>query len=571
MKKAVFIAALISFLTFPITVCFSQDLGLYKQIVKELSSDKYQGRGYAYGGANKAGKYLEQEFRKAGVDEVALQPFKLDINTFPEKMALSVDGKKLTAGVDFVMREYSPGAHGIYPLYYIDTLNYNPEKVFRDLAKPENKGCMVVCDFWFIYKHRKDFQKMEEGTECQNAGMIYTWREPLKFYKAYGEKVVDKPVIWVSADFPKEARSITADIDNRFLEGYECFNVIAKVEGRRHDSCFVFTAHYDHLGNLGRDVFYPGANDNASGTACIVTLAAHYTKQRPEYDMYFIAFSGEDANLRGSEYYAEHPVVPLAQIKYLFNIDMIGDNNPVQYCEVSNEGMNGFALFERLNSENHNFKALNRGELAGNSDHYPFALRHVPCIFFENEEGDAFKYYHTFRDNYETFRIETYEPLFRLVTDFVEHYNRGVEGHYTYEHAFNYDWEGHHFDVSETGTMDFYADGTALDSARQVYTVTLKDGRTVTWVFNYISPSFWSVDGEDFHFGGISKESFRMEVIEGDQELELAQRIADLYRNGIDRDTKYHLDALTAEKLQWSLTYRDGHSDTWQFFRNTKH
>lgn len=68
-----------------------------------------------------------------------------------------------------------------------------------------------------------------------------------------------------------------------------------------------------------------------------------------------------------------------------------------------------------------------------------------------------------------------------------------VEGRYAYEHAFNYDMDGNHFDVSETGTMDFYADGTALDSARQVYHVTLAGGDTVTWVYNYISPSRWRV------------------------------------------------------------------------------
>ena len=185
---------------------------------------------------------------------------------------------------------------------------------------------------------------------------------------------------------------------------------------------FVFTAHYDHLGNLGRKVYYPGANDNASGTAAIVTLAAYYAKNRPEYDMYFIAFSGEDANLRGSEFFAKNPVVPLEQIKYLFNLDMIGDNNPVQYCEVSDEGMRGFAVFEQINDEKHYFTSLNRGDLAANSDHYPFATRHVPCIFLENQEGDAFPYYHTIFDTYETVRFESYEPVFNLVRDFVERY-----------------------------------------------------------------------------------------------------------------------------------------------------
>ena len=57
-----------------------------------------------------------------------------------------------------------------------------------------------------------------------------------------------------------------------------------------------------------------------------------------------------------------------------------------------------------------------------NSDHYPFAVRHVPCIFLENEEGDAFPYYHTVFDNWKTAVFDNYEPVFRLVTEFVEQF-----------------------------------------------------------------------------------------------------------------------------------------------------
>ncbi|MBR5661867.1 MAG: DUF4910 domain-containing protein [Bacteroidales bacterium] len=400
----------------------AQDLDHYKSVVKELSSAKYQGRGYARDGANKAGKYLQKEFIKAGADEVSLQPFTLDINTFPKKMKMSVDGRKLIAGEDFTVREFTPGVHGSYQLYYVDTLDYNSERIFADLARPENKGALVVCDFWFTYKHREDFRRLESRDGAPNTGMVYTWETPLKFYKAYGEKVIDKPVIWVGPSFPKDAKSVSVDIDNLFLDDYECFNVIAKVEGARHDSCYVFTAHYDHLGNLGRKVFYAGANDNASGTAAIVTLAKYYAENKPPYDMYFIAFSGEDANLRGSQYYVDHPVVPLDQIKYLFNIDMIGDNNPEQYCELSDEGMGAFVLLEQINERERLFKALKRGNLAANSDHYPFAVRHVPCIFLENEEGDAFQYYHTPLDNWKNAVFDSYEPVFKLVTTFIREY-----------------------------------------------------------------------------------------------------------------------------------------------------
>ena len=397
----------------------AQDLAHYKRIVKELSSAKYQGRGYAEDGANKAGRWIAREFARAGADEVVCQPFKLDINTFPGKMEMSIDGRKMVPGVDFTLREFNPSIKGEYNLYYIDTLNYDAEKVFADLASAEYEGAMVVCDFMFSYKHLADFKRLQ-SKECSNVGLIYTWEEPLKFYKAYGEVVREKPIIWVKPDFPTDAKRVKVNMENEFLEDYECFNVIAKVEGKRHDSCYVFTAHYDHLGKLGKKTYYPGAHDNASGTAAIITLAAHYAEHMSEYDMYFIAFSGEDANLRGSVWYAEHPLVPLSEIRYLFNLDMIADNNPNQYCEVSDEGMAGYERMVQINAERGYFKALDRSELADNSDHYPFAERHVPCIFFMNEDGDAFKYYHTVYDTWENAIFSNYEPTVKLIMDFIE-------------------------------------------------------------------------------------------------------------------------------------------------------
>lgn len=81
MKKSILIIALLAFcIALP-----AQNTPLYKEIVKELSSKKYQGRGYAMDGVLKAGDYIEKQFRKAGVDEVILQPFTININTFPGK------------------------------------------------------------------------------------------------------------------------------------------------------------------------------------------------------------------------------------------------------------------------------------------------------------------------------------------------------------------------------------------------------------------------------------------------------------------------------------------------------
>lgn len=140
-----------------------------------------------------------------------------------------------------------------------------------------------------------------------------------------------------------------------------------------------------------------------------------------------------------------------------------------------------------------------------------------------------------------------------------------VEGTYTYKHAFGYDLDGHHFDVEETGTMDFHADGTALDSARQVYRVKNAVGDTSTLVFTYVSPSRWRLEGEDLYFAGI-KDLFRMTTVGGADTL--AQRIVDVVGGSIDYEYRFHLDTLTDERLQWSFTYRDGNSDTWVFVRD---
>ena len=79
----------------------------------------------------------------------------------------------------------------------------------------------------------------------------------------------------------------------------------------------MFSAHYDHLGMMGTTAIMNGANDNASGTAMMLTLMEYYSKNKPEYSLLFIAFGGEEAGLIGSKFYVENPTVPLKKIKSL--------------------------------------------------------------------------------------------------------------------------------------------------------------------------------------------------------------------------------------------------------------
>jgi peptidase M28-like protein/PDZ domain-containing protein len=113
-------------------------------------------------------------------------------------------------------------------------------------------------------------------------------------------------------------------------------NVIGVLEGSDptlRSEAIVIGAHYDHLGHGGEGSLAPkegeihhGADDNASGVAGVLELARIFTAQRPRprRTIVFIAFSGEEEGLLGSNYYVNHPIVPLANTIAMINMDMIG-------------------------------------------------------------------------------------------------------------------------------------------------------------------------------------------------------------------------------------------------------
>lgn len=400
----------------------AQNIESYKKDVKKLSSKKFDGRGYYDDGVNKAAQYISRRFKESGalpIDGVELQSFQLDINTFHGAMKMKADGRKMKPGRDFVMREYSPGVKGTYKVYYVAPDDFDASKVILDLSKPEHKNSFVLVDWEFYLKNRHFVANL---MEYPIAGIIKRWPTDLKFYKAYGHFVSTMPTIWVSSDFDTATKTIEVDIDNTFLKDYTTSNVMAMVKGRRSDSVMVVTAHYDHLGHLGKKLYFPGANDNASGTAMLISLAEYYSSHEPEYDMLFIAFAAEEAGLRGSKYYVDHPVIPLEKIKYLINLDMVGDNGGELYSEVSAEGRAGAAMLHDINTKNSYFKTITEGELQSNSDHYYFAQQGVPTIFFIQMVGDAYAIYHTPRDSYKNAYFDSYQPLFNLITDFVDSY-----------------------------------------------------------------------------------------------------------------------------------------------------
>jgi len=137
------------------------------------------------------------------------------------------------------------------------------------------------------------------------------------------------PIVKISREvIPDSLKSITVKIKNIYKKEYHTRNIIGFIEGEL-DSFIVFSAHYDHLGEMGEGVYFPGANDNGSGITMVLNLARHFSrlKKKPKYSIAFMFFSAEEIGLLGSTYYVNNPIFPLSKIKFLINLDMVGSGD----------------------------------------------------------------------------------------------------------------------------------------------------------------------------------------------------------------------------------------------------
>jgi len=218
-----------------------------------------------------------------------------------------------------------------------------------------------------------------------------------------------------------EVKDVEVEVKPDFEKRHRAQNVIAFIEGSQHpDKFIVFTAHYDHLGKMGKDVIFRGANDNASGTTMLLNLAKHYSmpENAPTYSIAFIAFAGEEIGLEGSSHYVKNPLFPLDDIKFLINLDILGTGD--EGITVVNGAVHKteFEALKGINEQRGYLKQVKKRGKAAISDHYPFSEAGVPCFYIYTMGG--IKAYHDVYDLPETLPLTEFEGVFKLITDFVE-------------------------------------------------------------------------------------------------------------------------------------------------------
>ena len=358
---------------------YSQDIVLTRKILDTLTSKTMWGRGYTNNGLGKAADFISAQFEAYGLSpmdgKTFKQPFSFPVNTFPGNMELKINGKVLTAGKDFIITAESAGNRASSKLEQKDST------VFRSA---EEKIVIVLKD------------KLTWGVSNQQAD--YTGIEILK-------NVVKNP------------EYIDLNIENRFIADFKAQNICGLVKGiTKPDSLLVLTAHYDHLGGMGKDTYFPGANDNASGISFLLSMAKYYAAHPAPYSIAFICFAGEEAGLLGSKHFTEHPLIELNKIRFLINLDMVGTGETGITVVNATICPKEFALLNQINKAHEYLIKINPRGKAANSDHYFFTEKGVPAFFIYTTGG--IKAYHDIYDRPGTLPFTEYNDLFNLFVNF---------------------------------------------------------------------------------------------------------------------------------------------------------
>ena len=408
----------------------AQDIKYAQSVVKTLASPAFKGRGYFGGGANLAAEYIAGAYKKAGLiplkEGTYFQDYELSVNTFPGRVELALNGKSLITAKDYLVDASSPSIEGKFKVFPVKRLTLLKEGELRNLIV-QASNAFILIDNSADSAETKDqkaaadqvIQALKADESLKLKGLILYSKEKLTWTTLtyQGPRVVihlNKPEI-----NPAEISEINLAVDAKLESNFKARNVVGMIKGSSTtDSAIVITAHFDHLGMLGKQVYFPGANDNASGTAMLLCFVKQYSKNPPKYNTLFLAFSGEEIGILGSKFFIEHPLIELNKIKFLVNFDLAGTGE--LGIKVVNATVHKHR-FDQLVALNEQYHLLNKVEPRGaacNSDHCWFHEKGVPSFFIYTQGGISA--YHDIYDRAETLPLTAFENFFQLMTKFFE-------------------------------------------------------------------------------------------------------------------------------------------------------
>jgi Zn-dependent M28 family amino/carboxypeptidase len=287
----------------------------------------------------------------------------------------------------------------------------SPANAFGKISKAQSKGAAAVILIYGNYPRKTlsaNSQYSMNGFRSSLSPLVFTASEGVaeKIMGENGKGIIEK--LKSSSLTPSVYK---AEVDLGYFKKTStahASNVIATIEGSdKKDEYIMITSHYDHVGKRNDTTIYYGADDDGSGTVSILELAEAFAKAKaagkgPRRTIVFMTVSGEEKGLWGSAYYGDNPIFPLEKTSVDLNIDMIGrigqeylkDKDSANYVYVIGDDKLSTDLTPITDQVNAKFSKMKLDRKYNDpndpnrfyyrSDHYNFAEKGVPVIFYFN-------------------------------------------------------------------------------------------------------------------------------------------------------------------------------------------
>jgi hypothetical protein len=412
MKKFIAVIALIaaSFYGFAQDVDKLIQQNDVERIIKTLSADDMQGRATFTPGIEKAAQFIESEYKKTGLLPMTgntgyRQNFSM-IKTSPVKSSVSINGVKIPAdSVAIVSSTSFSWTNLIDAEVVVLPPDADLQRDYRKYAASGKKQIVIVDP-----KFSPFFKRLQTFTR---GGRPSFKDSPVP---------VQVPVVFIIGKFDAiKSFSISHEVKKEELP---LFNIAGIIPGKtKPDEYVIFSGHYDHLGIIRPvqgDSIANGADDDASGTTAVLTLAKYFKKlDNNARTLIFVAFTAEEIGEFGSQYFAK--TVEPDKVVAMFNIEMIG--------KASKWGQNAALItgFERSsfgpilqkNLEGTPFKfypdPYTDQNLFYRSDNASLARVGVPAHTISTDQIDNDKLYHTVKDEFSTLDVSNITSTIKAI------------------------------------------------------------------------------------------------------------------------------------------------------------
>lgn len=437
------------------------------QKVGYLSSEKFEGRLSGSEGYNKAAKYAANYFKKLGLKPANgnsyFRNFEVEYNrVLPGyEFKLIQDGevkKDYKLGEDFVFRGFTGSGDITGEVAFCGYGISMPEIGYDDYADIDVKDKIVM-----VFKNNPDWKlddnkwssgaprvKAKVAAEQGAKGILFVSKpndkNPQKTIGSVvhgtGKQDEDFPQLHIDLgtakdflsgsgytlselqtliDSTKSAKSINLKtftrikVETEYSPNAKTKNVAALIEGtdpKLKEEFVILGAHLDHVGEQAGEIYFPGANDNASGSAAVMEIAEALAEQnnKPKRSVLFVLFAAEESGLEGASYFSDNSLVSLENTVAMLNMDCVGYGDSIRI----GGGKSSPKLWNMIKDldEKYTQSMVENTWYGGGADASPFFKKGIPTAYFVTTNN--YKHLHYMTDTAATLNYPLFERITKL-------------------------------------------------------------------------------------------------------------------------------------------------------------